>query len=234
MERAKSTVPAKFVQELRLELASAFSDYKAYEVPGVCARLGLEEGSEKEAFRSKFKFASSRLAAIGVEPLLEKARLILDEIDAFRLLETVEKIMDLQRSDVTKLTRRRIAKLLSVGTLVSEVDENDFVAAVFPLASMSAPNPNDGRTLEEFLIQHTLRNDDLTQQEYLESLGLLSCSTTLLFHFVEQLTSAEYQSEERQKKLSAEIDTLLRHDGYTLAQTGKISESPIFKVVSLS
>ncbi|MEP5375984.1 MAG: abortive infection family protein [Hyphomicrobiales bacterium] len=195
--------------------------------------MGLEEGSEEEAFQSKFKYASSRLAAIGVEPLIEKARLILEEIESFRLRETVEKIMDLERSDVSKLTRRRLVKLVSVGTLFSEVDEYDFVAAVFPLASMSAPNPNDGRTLEEFLIQHTLRNDDLTQQEYLESLGLLSCSTTLLFHFVEQLTSAEYQSEERQKKLSAEIDALLRHDGYSLAQTGRISGSPIFKVVPL-
>ncbi len=221
------------MQELRHELASAISDYKAYEVPGVCARLGLEEGSEEEAFQSKYKYASSRLAAIGVEQLIEKARLILVEIEAFRLRETVEKIMDLERSEVTRLTRRRLVKLLSVGKLVSEVDEYDFVEAVFPLASMSAPSANDGRTLEEFLIQHTLRNDDLTQQEYLESLGLLSCSTGLLFHFIEQLTSAEYQSEERQIKLSAEIDTLLRHDGYTLAQTGKISGSPIFKVVSL-
>lgn len=186
----KMAVPTKFLQKLRHELASAISDYKAYEVPGVCARLGLEEGSEEEAFQSKYKYAASRLAPIGVETLLEKARLILDEAEAFRLHETVEKIMDLERSEVTRLTRRRLVKLLSAGTLVSEVDEYDFVAAVFPLASMSAPNPNDGRTLEEFLIQHTLRNDDLTQQEYLESLGLLSCSTTLLFHFVEQLTSA--------------------------------------------
>lgn len=233
MNRMKMVVPTRYMQELRHELASAISDYKAYEVPGVCARLGLEEGSEEEAFQSKYKYASSRLAAIGVEQLIEKARLILVEIEAFRLRETVEKIMDLERSEVTRLTRRRLVKLLSVGKLVSEVDKYDFVAAVFPLASMSAPNANDGRTLEEFLIQHTLRNDDLTQQEYLESLGLLSCSTGLLFHFVEQLTSAEYQSEKRQNKLSAEIDTLLRHDGYTLSQTGKISGSPIFKVVSL-
>lgn len=233
MNRMKRAVPTKLIQELRHELASAISGYKAYEVPSVCARLGLEKGSEEEAFQSKYKYASSRLAAIGVERLLEKARLILGEIDAFHLRETVEKIMDLERSEVTRLTRRRLVKLLSVGTLVSEVDEYDFVSTVFPLSSMSAPDPNDGRTLEEFLIQHTLRNDDLTQQEYLESLKLMSCSTALFFHFVEQLTSAEYQSEERQKKLSAQIDTLLRYDGYMLAQTGKISGSPIFKVVSL-
>ncbi|WP_424991238.1 abortive infection family protein [Fluviibacterium sp. S390] len=230
MNKAVST---KLIQELRRELASAISDYKAYDVPGVCTRLGLADGSEEEAFQSKYKYASSRLATFGVEPLIEKARSFLDEVDAFLLSEIFEKIMDLERPDVTKLTRRRLVKLLADGQLVSEVDEFAFVAAVFPLAYMSAPNPNDSRTLEEYLIQHTLRNDDLTQQEYLESFGLLSCSTSLLFHFVEQLTSAEYQSEERQKKLSAQIDALLRHDGYTLSETGKISGSPIFKVIAL-
>ncbi|MEX0969077.1 MAG: abortive infection family protein [Paracoccaceae bacterium] len=230
MNKAVST---KLIQELRRELASVISDYKAYEVPGVCVRLGLAEGSEEEAFQSKYKYASSRLAAIGVEPLIEKARSLLDEVDAFSLREAVEKIIDMGRSDVTKLTRRRLVKLLANGQLVSELDDYAFVAAVFPLGYMSAPTPSDDRTLEEYLIQHTLRNDDLTQQEHLESLGLLSCSTSLLFHFVEQLTSAEYQSEERQKKLSAKIDALLRYDGYTLAETGKISGSPIFKVIAL-
>jgi len=118
-------VPTRFMQGLRHELASAISDYKAYEVPGVCARLGLEEGSEEEAFQSKYKYASSRLAAIGVEQLIEKARLILEEFEDFRLRETIEKIMDLERPEVTRLTRRRLVKLLSVGTLVSEVDEYD-------------------------------------------------------------------------------------------------------------
>ncbi|WP_226689775.1 abortive infection family protein [Ruegeria arenilitoris] len=223
-------IPTKLIQSLRDELASAISDYKAYEVPGVCARLGLAEGSEEEAFQSKYKYASSRLAAVEVEPLVKMARSLLQEIDAFNLLELVDKIADLERPEITSITRRRLVKLLTVGPLVSEVDDFTFVAAVFPLENMSAPHRNDNRTLEEYLIQHTIRNDDLTQQEYLEALGLLTCSTRLLFSFIEQLTSAEYQSEERQRILSGKVDDLLRHDGYTLSEAGRISGSPIFEV----
>ncbi len=116
---------------------------------------------------------------------------------------------------------------------MTEVDEYTFVSAVFPLESMTAPHRDDYRTLEEYLIQHTIRNDDLTQQEYLESFGLLTCSNALLFYFLEQLTSAEYQSEERQEELFKKIDTLLRHDSYTLSEVGKISGSPIYKVLFL-
>ena len=176
-------VPANLTQSLRNELASAISDYKAYDVPNVCARLGLAEGSEDEAFQSKYKFASRRLAAIEGEHLLSKARLLLEEIEAFHLREVVHKISDLERPEVTKLTRRRIIKLLVDGPMVSEVEEYDFVSSIFPLERMSAPHQNDGRTLEEYLIQHTIRNDDLTQQEYLEALGLLSCSTSLVISF---------------------------------------------------
>ncbi len=227
------TVPTHLTQNLRHELASAISDCKAYDVPSVCSRLGLAEGSEEEAFRSKYKYAFSRLNAIGVEPLVDKARSFLEEIDAFQLLEVVEKISDLERPKITTLTRRRLIKLLADGPLASEVEEYAFVTAVFPLERMPAPHQNDVRTLEEYLIQHTIRNDDLTQQDYLEALGLLSCSTALLFHFLEQLTSAEYQNEERQKEFSENIDALLRHDGYTLTETGKISGSPVFKVLLL-
>ena len=100
------------VLNLRHELISAISDYKAYEVPLICARLGLADGTEEEAFRSKYKYAASRLAAIGVSSLVEKARTLLEEIDVFQLREAVEKISDLQRPEITKLTRRRLIKLL--------------------------------------------------------------------------------------------------------------------------
>ncbi len=226
-------VPAQLIQSLRHEMASAISDHKAYDVPGVCTKLGLADGSDQEAFQSKYKYVSKRLTNFAAGPLVAKARFLLETTDAFQLREVVEKISDFERPKVTTLTRRRLIKLLADAPLVSEVEEYAFIKAVLPLERMPAPHQNDGRTLEEYLIQHTIRNEDLTQQELLEALGLLSCSTALLFGFLEQLTSAEYQNEERQKDLSTKIDTLLRHDGYTLTKTGKVSGSPIFKVLLL-
>ena len=225
---------ANLTQNLKHELASVISDFKAYEVPAVCLRLGLADGSEDEAFQSKYKYVSKRLASLGSEPLIEKAHALLEDIDAFNLREAVEKVMDLKRPEITKLTRRRLINQLAEGPLVSEVEEYAFISSVLPLQRMPAPNQTFYSSLEEYLLQHTVRNDDLNSQEYLESLGLLSCSTSFLFYFLEQLTSPEYQNEERQKDLYKKIDALLRHDSYTLSAVGRISGSPIYRVVAIS
>lgn len=142
---------------------------------------------------------------------------LVDETEAHALGEIVEKISDLGKGEVTKLTRRKLMKLFDDQPLVSEVEEYEFIKSLWPIAEMPSPDKQDPRTLEEYLIQHTIRNDDLTQQDILDSLGLLSCSTAQLFRFLEEITSAEFQSFERQTLLSGKIDALLQHDNYTLS-----------------
>ena len=64
----------------------------------------------------------------------------------------------------------------------------------------------------------------------LETLGLLTCSRAQLFKFLAAVTAPEARSETEQVELAGEIDTLLRHDGYTLALAGRISGSPFYAV----
>ena len=48
--------PPALAKELRHCLAAAISDFKAYDVPAVCKRLGLGDGTAEEAFSSKYKY----------------------------------------------------------------------------------------------------------------------------------------------------------------------------------
>lgn len=215
---------------LRAQLASVIADFKAYDVPSICKRIGLSEGSEEEAFQSKHKYAQKRIANLTTDDLLKSARLLHSEEGGYALGEALAKVDDLQVRPVTKLTRRRVIKLFEDQPLVTEVEEMDFICSVWPIADMPASNSIYYDNLEAFLVQHTVRNDDLTQQELMESLGLLESSTSQFFKFLEAVTSAEYQSEKRQSELAEEIDGLLRHDGYALVKSGTISGSPLFKV----
>ncbi|MGY9038260.1 MAG: AbiJ-related protein [Rhodobacterales bacterium] len=199
---------------LRAELASAIADFKAYDVPSICKRIGLSEGSEEEAFQSKQKYAQKRIANLTIDDLLKSARLLYSEEGGYALGEALAKVDDLQFRPITKLTRRRVIKLFEGQPLVTEVDEIDFICSVWPISDMPAANGIHYDNLEAFLVQHTVRNDDLTQQELMESLGLLESSTSQFFKFLEAVTSAEYQSVKRQSDLAEEIDRLLRHDGY--------------------
>lgn len=226
-------IPANELNELRREMASVISEFKAYDVPGVCERLGLLNGTEEEAYKSKFSYASRRLARLKAPELMKVADQLCDETAASNLLEVIKNIRDLNNPEITKLTRRRLLKQFEEEPFTTEVEDFEFIQAVWPIAQLSAPGENDNRTLEEYLIQHTIRNYDLTQQDVLASLGLLDCSTSQLFHFLEQITSAEFQSDERQQILAGRIDKLLRHDGYTLAVNGYLSGSPVYKVKML-
>ena len=223
-------IPSKLLKALRGDLASALADFKAYDVPAVCIRIGLPEGTEEEAFQSKFKYAQKRIAGLSANELLKSARQLHIEEDSFALGETIAKIDDLKSSPITTLTRRRLIKLFDGKSFATEIEDMEFIRSIWPIGSIPAPQSMDFDNLEEFLFQHTVRNDDLTQKDLLESLGILECSTSQLFKFLEGITSAECQTEHRQSELAEAIDRLLRHDGYGLMEVEKVSGSPVFKV----
>jgi len=67
-------ISALLFKALRAELASAIAEFKAYEVPAICERIGLSEGSEEEAFQSKHKYAQKRIIGLTTDELLNSAR----------------------------------------------------------------------------------------------------------------------------------------------------------------
>ncbi|KCZ64695.1 abortive infection family protein [Hyphomonas atlantica] len=218
------------IENLRQWLASAIADEKSYNVPAFCVRLGLPPGEAEEAHRSKFRYAQQRLIGEPTDVVINAARELLLEKDHFELSEAVAKIEELGSAQVTSLTRRRLITLFDDAPLATELDHLDFLRQVWPLAEMSAGTDNGSGSMEDFLFQHTVRNDDMTNREILEALGMLECSKARLFAFLKAVTGPEAQMQERQADLVSKINTLLVHDGYRLTEAGKMSGSPIFTV----
>ena len=52
------------VNNLRTRIAEVVAGNKAYDVPAICARLGLAPGTEDEAMRSKLRYVNSRLNSV--------------------------------------------------------------------------------------------------------------------------------------------------------------------------
>jgi hypothetical protein len=229
-ESKVAAVPPLMLKELRRLVASAISDAKSYDVPGLCRRLGLADGTEGEAFSSKFKYAQKRLADVDGARVLEIARLILLENVHFALSEQVAKLDELAGPPVTTLTRRRLIALFDGRALSTEIGDIDLIRSVWPIATMPGVYQGHGHTLEDDIIRHTIRNDDMSQRELLEALGLLTCSRAQLFRFLEAVTAPDAHALDAQQALRDKIDQLLRHDGYTLVAVGKISGSPKYAV----
>ena len=80
------------IDQLRTSLVGAISDFKAYDVPGICSRIGLANGTEEEAYSSKNKYVSKRLAGLPCNEVLGATRKLLLSIDDFYLSEAVANV----------------------------------------------------------------------------------------------------------------------------------------------
>lgn len=218
------------IKELRHLLASAIADAKAYDVPGLCRRLNLGDGEEQEAFASKYKYAQKRLIDVSADQAVASARLLAAEESHFELAEQLAKIDELKGPAVTTLTRRRLVALFDRLPLAREIEDMELIRGLWPIASLRAPHPSTEATLEDYLHRHTIRNDDLTTRDVLEALGVLTCSRAQLFKLLAAVTAPDARSAPEQVELAEKIDALLRHDGYTLAPSGRISGSPFYAV----
>lgn len=225
-----ASISPAMIKDLRHLLASAIADAKAYDVPGLCRRLNLADGDDQEAFASKYKYAQKRLVEVSSEQVVASARQLAAEENHFELSEQLAKIDELKGPAITTLTRRRLIALFEGRPLAREVEDIELIRGLWPIASLQPPHPSDEATLEDYLFRHTIRNDDLTQRDVLETLGLLTCSRAQLFKFLAAVTAPEARSETEQVELAGKIDTLLRHDGYTLALAGRILGSPFYAV----
>ncbi len=223
------TLPAPMIRELRTEIANAIADYKAYDVPGVCLRLGLAEGESAEAFNSKYKYAMSRLVAVPAEDILRMAKLLLQDVTSYRLSEQVAKMEEFGQPGITEITRRRLMSTLKTRPLATEMEEVELIQRAWPVGEIPSPYGSSGGILED-IYQHTVRNYDWETDELLTHLGFLTCSQGQLFRFLEEVTAPVVQTPEAQASLVTDLNGHLQHDGFRLAMVGKVSGSPIYKI----
>lgn len=223
-------------KQLRARLAEVIAAVKAYDVPGLCQRLGLEPGNEEEAMRSKYKYAHTRLMGVAAAKLLPIAKALLAEDDDLTLAELVAKIEERGTPPISLLTRRRIFAVFDGQPLCSEYDELEFLEQIWPLAAMPTvyESGRDDRSLREDIIQHTIRNDDWSNRELLEHLGLIGSSKALLFRFLEAAVHPTAVSDDVQPRRVEQINKHLRHDGYRLQRCGRLSGSTLYRVEAAS
>lgn len=62
------------LEDIRDAIAASLHSVKAYDLPGLCTKLGLEAGTEEEAYRSKRSYVRSRLHGQNLNELLALAK----------------------------------------------------------------------------------------------------------------------------------------------------------------
>lgn len=226
------------ITELRDAVASVIAAEKAYNVPALCVRLGLDDGEESEAMSSKARYASARLAKLPVDGLISVARALLEETDDFALREITNLIAERDTPQISDLTRRRLLSVFEGGEICTEYDELEFIERIWPISLMSGDqNARDRgdwgfRSLKDDIIQHMRRNDDWSNRDLLERLGLMRCSRALLFRFLEASVHPTTVDEATQQVRVERVNASIQHDGYRLMRTGSMSGSHIYSIAA--
>ena len=226
------------LSELRDAIAATIAHEKAYNVPALCVRLGLDNGEESEAMSSKARYAGTRLAKLPADRLVGVARALLEETDDFRLREAANRIAERETPPISDLTRRRLLGVYDASEICTEYDEIEFIERIWPISSMSgnqdARDVEDWsfRSLKDDIIQHMRRNDDWSNRDLLERLGLMHSSRSLLFRFLKASVHPTTVNEAMQRTRVEQINTHLQHDGYRLTRTGSMSGSPVYAIAA--
>lgn len=223
-------------EELRRQIASILSGEKAYDVPRVCTRYGLADGSDEEAFTSKFRYVLNRLQELRTPQLLQIGRAVHADYQSRSLADALGVVEDLNLPQITMITRRRLLKILNSIVMEGRLSILEFLEPVYDLDNIPSPYrrpafDEDERSIRNDIYQHCINNYDWGNDDLLKHLGFLECHQRQIFRLLERIFDPEIWDEDHPEGgLLDRINQVLTKDGYALQMTGTISGSGIYKV----
>lgn len=225
-----AAITAQTAKQLSELVASAIAGEKAYNVPGICRRYGLADGSDEEAFRSKFKYVISRIAELTKDRLLELARAVHDDFPSYALSEILDKITEASQPKISELTRRRLVESLHGISLSNRGDDFDFFAKLWPVTEMRSPANSAENDMRDHIATYYFVSDHPTPKHVLEWLDIYGCSQAQFIRFLEALADPIARDESDQVALVGSMNEHLARDGFFLKEIDRVSGSPLYAV----
>jgi hypothetical protein len=232
---------AATIKHMRQLIASIISNQKAYNVPGVCSRYGLADGTGEEAFSSKFKYVMQRVQHLPSAEVLRVARALQLDEPVAELEEALAKFDEKGGPLITPLTRQRIVEELNSVPLSGKLPEIEFLKKLWPIDAMQPPSGGSAAafatslasgefTMEDYLVRHRINNDDMSNKEVLEALGIHACSQKNFFRLLQEMLDPLTREIPEQSDLVTRLNRHLFHDGFRIEEAGRMSGSPIYEV----
>lgn len=207
---------------------------KSYDLPRVCEKLGLEPGEESEAFQSKSRYVKRRIDKSSEGDLITLVSHVLESYDDFDLLELLRKAKAGWHMRITELTRRDLLRdLLQRGPFSGQLEATEFLARLWPLDVLPSTDHRFD-TLFRDILQHTSINDDYTNEDLLDRVGVLGCSDEQFASFVELLVHPLVRREQEQEEYVGVLNGYLRRDGFELLAVDEFSGYPVYALQSIA
>ena len=230
MAQSSRTPPLERIRDAIEE--ALWSAVSAYDLPAVCVRLGLSDGTSGEAMGSKRKYVRARITTFKGAELMALAQAILEEFEVSSLRDFLSELTTHAEHRITDLTRRSVLDAFdSLEDLFGKLPLHDGLGVLAP--SWQEPSKLSdpfGGTLADDVQKHYVRNSAIATSELLELCGALTCSQQRFIDLVEKVVDPVCRRGQSQLELVARLNVLLAADGFELMVVGEMSRHPVYGV----
>lgn len=224
--------------DLSNKIVDYLRNYKAYEVKGICKKYGIECDEDLDPMHSKRVYIQSGLTSLGLEQLREIAKTIIKYEQNPSFVKSVEPYLSDDFFDIKMTVRRELLNWIVSNPDIEGKLQNfhTFVSQVWDLQSITIKLFDGSHcTADEFILQHMVRNDDITYQECLEDyLDFMYVSDDVICKFLEKLVDPNTRYDYEQETYVADINRIIGASGFRLVQNGNLAGNPIFKIERFS
>ncbi|CAM3854146.1 hypothetical protein ACFW4G_28270 [Paenibacillus lactis] len=221
------------INELIDAIVQVLLEEKAYDIPTVCTKYGLESGDESEAFSSRRVYVQKRLKGKDQLFLLDLAKRIINDYGskANSLSKLVLRLNPTGLYTISEITRRNIMdELHARNNIPGKYELVDFLNRVWDLDSMPSTDSRF-KTASGDIWQHMINNSDWDEvylyEKYLE---LMIAPDDVFIKFLEQVVHPLVRQQDEQDEYIEFINKHLGNDGYKFSLADNISGFPVYRI----
>ena len=214
---------------------------KAYELPKVCCSLGLANGDEEEAYRSKNVYVRTRLKGKSKNEIIA----ILPKIKELTGCDLLPE--ERYKYEISNVTKRDIARILIDGEIDQEdvffetktfirwngeISELEFIKRVCD-TSIIPVRDSRCKSFDEEYYRHRVQNDDWDDSFFFtdDRLPYKNASTQEVIRILCEIFHPEVRNENGNwRKIKELIGSLLEKDGFEFYECGSISGRSVYGI----
>lgn len=218
------------MDDLKYIIIDYLKENKAYNLPAICNKYNIECNNELNPMNSKRVYIESGLSIYSYEKLQALAIEIINAENDPIFVKKCDPYLNDDFFSISMVTRRKIIDWLSSQTLIEgnlRIDE--MLSFAWNLESI--PSFYGHKNALEDILQHMIRNDDLTYKEMFENvLSVMYVSDKKFIDLIQTFIHPRVRANTEQKSYVDNLNTFLICDGFILVNTKTISGEPVYTV----
>ena len=219
------------VDSLRHIIVDELRETKAYNLDAVLGKYDLVPNPELNPMNSKRSYVDAALNRLSFEKLKILANKIIKDESNPEFVKKCEPFLDDDFFEISTITRRKIVNwLCEQSNIEGRLRIDEMLSSVWDLESF--PSHYGGNNALEDILQHMVRNNDLSYKDLFEDvLQTMYVSDAKFISLLNAMLHPRVRDINDQIEYVKNINSFLVTDGYSCVNTKHISGEPVYEIL---